>query len=117
MDYTPALTDSISFSGAFVAIGPLDSIRPLRSPYPTPFSEQVSIPFRVKQASEKVEVTLYDVCGRRIATSVSGEFPQGDHEAIWKGVNEEGRLVPNGLYFARIKVGSSEVSRKLVLAR
>jgi ASPIC/UnbV protein/VCBS repeat protein/flagellar hook capping protein FlgD len=117
VDYTPALTDSIHLSGAFVEIGSLDASRPVRPPFPTPFSDQVTISFRVKEAVENVEITLYDVCGRRIATSVSGVFPKGDHEAIWRGVNEEGRLVPNGLYFARIKVGSTETSRKLVRAR
>jgi hypothetical protein len=64
-----------------------------------------------------VDVGVYDIVGRRVATLLSGRQEAGTRELMWNGRTSDGREVPQGLYFYRGSAGGQVVSRKLVLVR
>jgi hypothetical protein len=70
--------------------------------YPNPFNSTTIILFELPQKS-KVEITVYDVTGRKIKSLVSSEFIRGSHNIIWNGTNQLGQQVASGVYIYTLK--------------
>jgi hypothetical protein len=58
-------------------------------------------------------IALFDLSGRRIRVLPLGS--ERDGVATWDGRDEEQRLVPAGLYFARLISGSLHAQTRVVL--
>jgi flagellar hook assembly protein FlgD len=67
--------------------------------------------------SSHVDLAVYDVAGRRVATLFAGLKGAGDHSVQWNGVGDDGHRVSAGIYFCRIQAGNTSVTRKLVVMR
>src|SRR5262245_21421043 len=63
-----------------------------------------------------VELAVYDVSGRRVATLAKGEHPAGWHTKSW-AVNEDGAAPASGVYFARLIASGRMYSSRLVILR
>jgi hypothetical protein len=68
--------------------------------FPNPFTERLNIAYQT--ASEnKAELKVYDVTGRLVK-----QFALPSREAlnqiIWDGIDDQGRVVPQGVYFLRV---------------
>jgi len=85
--------------------------------YPNPFNPQTVIPFSLAQRGE-ISLQVFDARGRLVRRLAAGDFAAGRHEVHWDGMDERGRAMPSGTYFARLKdsVGQVETSG-LVLVR
>jgi flagellar hook capping protein FlgD len=59
-----------------------------------------------------VEVAVYDVAGRRVATLESSAQPAGKHTLTW-----DARGVGQGMYFYRVRFGTSVVTRPVLLLK
>jgi len=70
---------------------------------PNPFNPRTTLRFELI-AGATVELAVFDVSGRRIATLASGHRAAGRHEAVWQGRDDDGRPVPSGVYLARLRV-------------
>ena len=68
----------------------------LYPPYPNPFNPETTISFELRVSSE-VELTVFDITGREVASLVSGYLSLGYHEVVW---NAEG--LGSGVYFVRL---------------
>ncbi len=66
----------------------------------------------VLPAAAEVEVAVFDVRGRRIATLARGGFAAGEHAATW---NSNG--FPSGVYFASVRSGEASSTRKFAIVR
>ena len=64
-----------------------------------------------------VELNIYDVIGRRIATLERGNFEQGWHSVQWNCSDGAGIRVPSGSYFCQLLAGDRSETRKLLLVR
>ena len=64
-----------------------------------------------------VELKIYDVEGKLVKTLVNGTRPTGRHEVRWNGQNNSGRSMSSGVYFYRIKVGKTSLTRRMVLLK
>jgi len=84
--------------------------------YPNPFNPQTTIPYALPQAGY-VELALYDAAGRLVRTLVNEARPAGDSVVRWDGVDDGGRAVASGTYFARMRFGGERSVRSLVLVR
>ncbi len=73
----------------------------LRANYPNPFSYATTIPFLLAEAGE-VELSVFDLLGRRVALLVDGEFPAGLHSTQWTGDG-----YGSGVYLTRLDVRST----------
>jgi len=88
----------------------------LHPAYPNPFNPQTCLKFSL--ASDGfVELTVYNIRGERVRRLVEEPYPAGIHEVLWPGLDDSGRSVASGVYFARMTAGSVVMSQRLVLVR
>jgi len=66
---------------------------------------------------ERVELKVYDVTGRLVKTLANREFTAGEHTLYWDGSNEDGRLVPRGVYFYQLRTPSFVSQKKLAVLK
>jgi hypothetical protein len=83
---------------------------------PNPFNPVTEIAFSVPRETD-VELSIYDVTGRRVATLVDGTLESGVHRAVWNGRSDMGEQAASGVYFYRLTAGGEMVSRKMVLLK
>jgi FlgD Ig-like domain len=88
----------------------------LSEPRPNPSAGEMRFSLTVERAVD-VEVGVYDLNGRRVATVHRGPLSAGPHEFQWRGNADHGGAVANGIYFYRAIGGGASVTRKLVLLR
>jgi flagellar hook assembly protein FlgD len=80
--------------------------------------EQRSLAFHyVLPADSNVQLTIYDVRGRQVRKLAGERQSRGEHRIRWTETGEKGRRVASGIYFARLRSGSSVESLKFVLLR
>jgi hypothetical protein len=84
--------------------------------YPNPARGETSITFTLPAAAE-VELALYDLSGRRVATPVSEARGPGVYEERCDLTDDTGRCLPPGVYFYRLRAGADVGSRKMVIIR
>jgi len=72
-----------------------------------------SVRFGVAKAG-RVQVSIYDVTGRKIKNLADRVFPAGEHTLQWDGTNDGGQKVARGVYFVRSSV-QKDAGRIIVL--
>ena len=88
----------------------------LGAAYPNPFNPKTTIHFDLPRTG-RVELTVFDVMGRKVATLVNGELPSGRHQVAWLGRDGGGRQVASGLYFYRLISEGQTLTRKMTLLK
>jgi hypothetical protein len=83
---------------------------------PNPFSAETHFTLQLADAAD-VEVGIYDLRGRRVASVFRGHLPSGPQEFHWDGRGSDGTPATNGVYFYRVVAGGRTVARKLILMR
>jgi len=63
-----------------------------------------------------VQLAIFDVQGRRVATLVDHESPAGRFEARWSGRSDGGAEARAGVYFARLRTTAGQRVAKFVFA-
>jgi flagellar hook assembly protein FlgD len=61
--------------------------------------------YAVTEGGVPVEISVYDLAGRRMKTLVSGIGSAGRHDVAWDGRDESGAHVRRGMYFIHIRIG------------
>jgi len=84
--------------------------------FPNPFNPYTTIKFAMREKGH-VSIKVYDLSGRLVRTIVDEELDAGHYSIKWDGRNDRGRMVSSGVYFYRMKTGSFERTRKMVLIR
>ncbi|MCP4583178.1 MAG: DUF1565 domain-containing protein [candidate division Zixibacteria bacterium] len=79
--------------------------------YPNPFNASTSIYFSLPR-SEDVNLTVYDILGRKVEELAAGEHEAGMHRVIWQADGYS-----SGLYFYVLETEKSRISRKMMLLR
>jgi len=72
--------------------------------YPNPASH-VNVAFTLPTA-QHVDIGVFDVTGRKVATIASGNLPAGEFSRGWLGRDDSGQPVRSGMYFYRLKAGN-----------
>jgi len=67
--------------------------------------------------SGMVELSIYDVSGRRIRSLVSGATSAGTFRIDWDARNDGGQGVANGIYFAKLRTSTQTLGKTIVIAR
>jgi len=84
--------------------------------YPNPFNPRTLIEYQLPKRSN-VEVAIYNIQGKRIRTLVVREQVAGFYRVIWNGKDENGCLVPSGIYIYRIVTSDFIMTRRMLLIR
>lgn len=97
-------------------VPPAKYINALLPAYPNPFNPTTVIPFTTARTGH-VELTIYDIAGRRVRTLLDRTLDRGMHEAVWDGSNAHGTGVASGVYFCTLKTGIYTATQRLVLIK
>jgi hypothetical protein len=61
-----------------------------------------------------VEIGIFDVAGRQVASVFKGALPAGNYTRNWSGEMSDGRAANAGVYFARMRAGGVMYSLRTV---
>lgn len=87
------------------------------SNYPNPFNPKTSINFSIQKDSN-VELTIYNIKGRKIKTILNQTLKKGKHSFIWSGTDKEGTSVSSGIYFLKLIVNNeTELTKRCLLLK
>ncbi len=79
--------------------------------YPNPFNSSTSIIYNLPEHGN-INLVLYDLSGRIIMDVLSGEVNSGQHTDII-----DGTIMPSGVYFIKLRSGSSVSNKKITIVR
>ncbi|MBD3399603.1 MAG: T9SS type A sorting domain-containing protein [Candidatus Coatesbacteria bacterium] len=114
-DYYLELIDhsgrSTEYGPVTVVLPETSGVRALSAAYPNPARDAVSLELNLPE-SENVNVAVYDLSGRRVATLTEGELSAGRHLIAWNCA-----AAPEGLYLVRLVGEAGVLTSRLVIAR
>jgi hypothetical protein len=79
--------------------------------YPNPFNPSTTIEFSLPK-SEFVELKIYNILGKEVATIVSNKLNQGNHIYQFEGKN-----LASGIYYYQLVAGDFREVKKMILLR
>jgi hypothetical protein len=84
--------------------------------YPNPFNPSTRIDFSLEREGH-VDLTVYDVAGRKVTTLVQASLGAGQHHAIWDGRSDSGAPVAAGRYSYVLRTAEGQTARSMVLVK
>ena len=107
----------VALSGQVVAMQPqLPTKTWFAAPAPNPFSRATTLSFALARGGA-VELGVYGIDGRKVATLVNEAREPGQYQATWDGRDGTGQPVRPGIYYARLMTPEGRFTRTLVLMR
>lgn len=79
--------------------------------FPNPFNPSTEIRFSISQSSA-VEISIYDVQGRKLETLLNQTMSSGLHSVSWNASS-----YPSGIYLYRVSANGEQISRKMTLIK
>ena len=79
--------------------------------YPNPFNPTTRINYSLPQAGD-VQLKVYNMLGREVATLVDGRKASGRHE-----IEFNARDLASGMYFYRLQADNTTITRKMLLVK
>ncbi|NQV30019.1 MAG: T9SS type A sorting domain-containing protein [Candidatus Marinimicrobia bacterium] len=96
--------------------GPRTIIVPERSQlsqnYPNPFNPSTTIDFDIgflDGLNQDVEFSIYNIRGQEVKTLMETQLQPGSYSVSWNGLDDQGKQVSSGIYFARLMTGKGYV--------
>lgn len=84
--------------------------------YPNPFNPSTTIDYSVPRKS-KVNLTVYNVLGQKVATLVNTEMAAGKYRAVWDGKADNGSTLSSGIYFYKFEADNFVKTSKMVMLK
>ena len=85
--------------------------------YPNPMTDLMTISYKLEKRSE-IRLVLINTSGQQIDTLFSGLQNCGEQHLSWRGVDNSGNSLPNGMYFVKLIVDNKTVElNKLIIER
>ncbi len=88
----------------------------LNQNYPNPFNPTTMISFSLP-AKGQVDLSVYDLLGRRVRTLISNDLPAGQHSIVWDGRDEAGHDVASGVYLYKLDASGATDAHRMTLLR
>jgi len=79
---------------------------------PNPFANRTSLTFNLARTGN-VSLAIMSVDGRRVRTVEPALFAPGPHSYEWDGLDDEGRAVAPGVYFAVVHLPDGDITTRL----
>ncbi len=83
---------------------------------PNPFNPVTTVTYGAPRPGD-LELAVYNIAGKRVATLVDGHVEPGFHSVIWQGRDDTGHQVASGVYFCRMTAEGFEDAVKMVLLK
>lgn len=88
----------------------------LHPAWPNPFNPETMLEAELP-VDGVARLEIHDLAGRRLRTLLSGPQPAGRQSVRWDGLDQSGRPVASGIYFAWLRQEQSEAVQKLILLK
>jgi len=95
---------------------PAPRVVQLRQNKPNPFNPATTITFALPRDAE-VDLAVFGVDGRRVATLASEVMAAGEHTVTWRGRDQSGRRVASGTYFYRLMADGQLQVKRMVMVK
>jgi len=90
----------------------------LHQNYPNPFNPDTRISYTISgTTSRHVELTVYNILGRKVRTLVNEEKMPGTYEVTFDGTDSSGDRVASGVYFYTLRAGDAQDTKKMLLTK
>src|SRR5258706_5843011 len=85
--------------------------------YPNPFAGSTNIPFVLADGKNiySVELSVYDITGRKSRTLTTSQLTPGYYNIKWDGTDDSGSLVASGIYIYHLVVDGKSLSRRVMV--
>ncbi|NIA31449.1 MAG: T9SS type A sorting domain-containing protein [Actinobacteria bacterium] len=84
--------------------------------YPNPFNPTTLIKYQLPKG-ENVEISIYNSVGQEIQQLVNEKKPAGNYSISWNGTDNNGKIVPAGIYIYRMRAGDYVAIKKMLLVK
>ena len=84
--------------------------------YPNPFNPVTSLRYDLPEDG-LVNITIYDMMGRRVKTLVNSSQTAGYKSIQWNATNDKNEPVSAGVYFYTIQAGEYRQTKKMILLK
>ena len=88
----------------------------LHQNYPNPFNPVTTLRYDLP-VNGFVNITVYDMLGRKVKTLINQTQDTGYRSVIWNATNDYGRPVSAGIYLYQIQAGKYISTKKMVLLK
>ncbi|MGH7741933.1 MAG: FlgD immunoglobulin-like domain containing protein [Candidatus Eiseniibacteriota bacterium] len=86
----------------------------IQAVWPNPFPRETRIAFQLDRAGA-VSLSVVDLEGRRVRSLLSSDFAsQGARSVAWDGRGDDGRVIPPGVYWVRLRWSGGTDQRPVI---
>jgi hypothetical protein len=88
--------------------------------YPNPFNPKTKIKYQIANAQnkyQKVELTVFNVLGEKVAVLVNEDQNPGTYEVEWPAPSGDVSNYPSGVYYYKLAAGDFIDTKKMVLVK
>jgi flagellar hook assembly protein FlgD len=65
----------------------------------------------------RVIISIYNIIGQEVRTLLNEDQDYGVHSITWNGVDQYGKAMATGVYFARMSTGGFSQTKKMLLLK
>ncbi|MEL1226422.1 MAG: DUF1565 domain-containing protein [Candidatus Neomarinimicrobiota bacterium] len=112
------VSDPVSVTLEFMSVenNQLPEVFALHQNYPNPFNPVTNLSYDLPEDA-MVNITIYDMMGKVVASLVNGQQSAGFKTLQWDATNQSGMPISAGLYIYTIQAGEFNQTRKMILLK
>ena len=96
---------------------PVNIVAGLHQNYPNPFNPDTKIQFAVEETSNAA-LSIFNQKGQKVITLFDGiAHPEQYYNIDWNGNDSNGKPVSSGIYYFKLKAGTTEYLKKAILMK
>ncbi len=84
--------------------------------YPNPFNLKTYINYSLK-VKETVNISIFDLSGRNVKNSTFTNQQIGEYTFFWDGTDNQGQILPSGMYLFKIQSGKFSEMIKMIMIK
>lgn len=88
----------------------------LKQNFPNPFNPTTAIEYALPEAG-LVKLTIYNMLGQEVRTLVNTVQNANTYRVVWNGLDNNGKMVPSGIYFYTINANNFTATKKMVFMK
>ena len=94
----------------------IQNTRKLYQNFPNPFNPATTVKFNLGEI-EEVSIRVYNILGKEVKLLLDKNLPPREYTIQWEGKDDEGNILPGGVYFIRMTAGNYRQTIKTVLLK
>lgn len=98
------------------AIPDIPIVQGIRGIFPNPFNPSTTVSYSLPE-SRVVQIDIYNIRGEHVRNLYSGIARSGMNWVAWDGKTDNGQNCTSGVYYTRLKAGSIDQVRKMMMLK